>query len=95
MSGHHRLPTHAKSRNQVYGVSDILYNHSRGYIDATVLDIKRSITENKEEIKKWFDYIETLNIKIPYYETNNNKEYIKDGYAIFFIYVKIINIRIK
>lgn len=25
------------------------YYHSRGYIDATVLDIKRSITENKEE----------------------------------------------
>lgn len=31
---------------------------------------------NNEEIKKWTDYIKTLNIIIPYYETNKNKDYI-------------------
>lgn len=31
---------------------------------------------NKKEINKWINYIGTLNINIPYYETNDNKEYI-------------------
>ena len=49
-------------------------NTTWSYLDKNFYHIFED--HNKEEIKKWFDYIETLNIKIPYYETNNNKEYI-------------------